>query len=43
MAITSPTPTVDRLRDEGAWSSALDKFAESEPDWTERCARMSGP
>ena len=41
MAITSPTPTVDRLRDEGAWSSALDKFAEWEPDWTERCARMS--
>ena len=41
MATTSPTPTVDRLRDEGAWSPAWEKFAEWEPDWTERCARMS--
>jgi alkylhydroperoxidase/carboxymuconolactone decarboxylase family protein YurZ len=41
MATTSPTPIVDRLRQEGAWSPALDKFVEWEPDWTERCARMS--
>jgi alkylhydroperoxidase/carboxymuconolactone decarboxylase family protein YurZ len=41
MTATSPTPTVDRLREEGVWSPALDKFVEWEPDWIERCARMS--
>jgi alkylhydroperoxidase/carboxymuconolactone decarboxylase family protein YurZ len=41
MATSSLTPTVDRLRQEGAWSSSLDMFAEWDPDWTERAARMS--
>jgi alkylhydroperoxidase/carboxymuconolactone decarboxylase family protein YurZ len=35
------TPTVDELRERGAWSPALDKFAEWDPDWIERCARMA--
>jgi alkylhydroperoxidase/carboxymuconolactone decarboxylase family protein YurZ len=37
----SSTPTVDELRDRGRWSPALDKFAEWDPDWIERCARMT--
>ncbi|HEY6397525.1 MAG TPA: carboxymuconolactone decarboxylase family protein [Solirubrobacteraceae bacterium] len=41
MSSGSPTPTVAALRERGAWSSALDKFAEWDPDWTERCARMA--
>lgn len=40
MSSVSETPTVDELRERGAWSPALDKFAEWDPDWTERCARM---
>jgi alkylhydroperoxidase/carboxymuconolactone decarboxylase family protein YurZ len=35
------TPAVDELRERGAWSPALDKFAEWDPDWIERCARMT--
>jgi len=35
------TPAVDALRERGAWSSSLDKFAEWGPDWIERCARMT--
>jgi alkylhydroperoxidase/carboxymuconolactone decarboxylase family protein YurZ len=41
MSSSSATPTVDELRRRGAWSPALDKFAEWDPDWTERCARMA--
>src|SRR5450755_2762584 len=41
MSDSSATPTVDELRERGAWSPALDKFAEWDPDWTERCARMT--
>jgi alkylhydroperoxidase/carboxymuconolactone decarboxylase family protein YurZ len=40
MSSGSATSTVDELRERGAWSPALDKFTEWEPDWTERCARM---
>jgi alkylhydroperoxidase/carboxymuconolactone decarboxylase family protein YurZ len=35
------TSAVDELRERGAWSPALDKFAEWDPDWIERCARMT--
>lgn len=41
MSGSSATPTVEELRERGAWSPALDKFAEWDPDWTERCARMT--
>ena len=41
MSMTVPTPTIDELRARGAWNAALDSFAESDPDWTERCACMS--
>jgi len=41
MSSSPATPTVDELRERGAWSSALDKFAEWDPDWIERCARMT--
>src|ERR1700693_4618998 len=41
MNTTVPTPTIDHLRARGAWNTALDSLAESDPDWTERCARMS--
>jgi alkylhydroperoxidase/carboxymuconolactone decarboxylase family protein YurZ len=41
MSSISPTPTVDELRERGAWSSALDSFAKWDPDWIERCARMT--
>lgn len=41
MAGTFDTPAVDRLRQSGDWSSALDDFYQWDPDWTERCARMS--
>ena len=41
MSSSSATPNVDELRERGAWSSVLDKFAEWDPDWTERCARMT--
>lgn len=41
MSNTVPTPTIDALRARGAWSAALDSFAETDPDWTERCARMT--
>jgi alkylhydroperoxidase/carboxymuconolactone decarboxylase family protein YurZ len=41
MSSSSATPTVDELRERGAWSPALDKFAEWDPDWIERCARMT--
>jgi alkylhydroperoxidase/carboxymuconolactone decarboxylase family protein YurZ len=36
----SSTPTIDELREAGAWSAALEQFAAWDPDWTERCARM---
>ena len=36
----SATPTVDELRNRGAWSSELDHLAGWDPDWSERCARM---
>jgi alkylhydroperoxidase/carboxymuconolactone decarboxylase family protein YurZ len=41
MSKSVPTPTVDDLRARGAWSPALDKFADTDPVWTERCARMT--
>ena len=41
MSTAVPTPTIDELRASGTWSAALDSFAESDPDWTERCARMT--
>lgn len=41
MSSTVPTPTIDALRARGAWSPALDAFAERDPDWPERCARMA--
>jgi alkylhydroperoxidase/carboxymuconolactone decarboxylase family protein YurZ len=41
MSSTASTPTVNELRDRGAWSPALEHFAEWDPDWTERCARMT--
>lgn len=41
MSATVPTPTIDALRAAGAWSPALDSFAQCDPDWTERCARMA--
>jgi alkylhydroperoxidase/carboxymuconolactone decarboxylase family protein YurZ len=37
----SPTPTIDELRQRGAWSPALDSFVVWDADWTERCARMT--
>lgn len=40
MSINVPTPAIDELRARGAWNGALDSFAESDPDWTERCAQM---
>jgi alkylhydroperoxidase/carboxymuconolactone decarboxylase family protein YurZ len=40
MSRSSVTPTVDELRERGAWSSALDSFVEWDPDWIERCALM---
>jgi alkylhydroperoxidase/carboxymuconolactone decarboxylase family protein YurZ len=40
MSSISPTPTVDELRERGAWSPDLHGFADWDPDWTERCARM---
>jgi len=40
MSSNSPTPTIDELRQRGAWSSDLDVFAEWDPEWTERCAQM---
>lgn len=41
MSSTSSTPTVEALRERGAWSPAMDNFAQWDPDWTERCARMT--
>ena len=41
MSSDSRTPTIDELRQRGAWSPALDSFVEWDPDWTERCARMT--
>ena len=38
---SSATPTVDELRERGAWSPALDDFADWDPSWIERCARMT--
>jgi alkylhydroperoxidase/carboxymuconolactone decarboxylase family protein YurZ len=35
------TPTVEDLRQRGVWGPAMDDFAEWDPAWTERCARMS--
>ena len=35
------TPIIDEMRDRGAWSTAWDQFAEWDPEWTERCARMT--
>jgi alkylhydroperoxidase/carboxymuconolactone decarboxylase family protein YurZ len=40
MGSTSSTPTVEALRERGVWGPAMDNFAQWEPDWTERCARM---
>jgi alkylhydroperoxidase/carboxymuconolactone decarboxylase family protein YurZ len=36
-----PTPSFDDLRARGDWSPAMDHFADADPDWTERCARMA--
>jgi alkylhydroperoxidase/carboxymuconolactone decarboxylase family protein YurZ len=41
MGSNTSTPTIDELRQRGAWSAALDSFAEWDPDWTEACARMT--
>lgn len=41
MSNSVPTPTIDELRARGAWSPAQNTFAEWDPDWTERCARMT--
>src|SRR4051812_29935904 len=41
MSTLSPTPTIDELRQRGTWSAELDSIAEWDPDWTERCARMT--
>jgi alkylhydroperoxidase/carboxymuconolactone decarboxylase family protein YurZ len=41
MSTISSTPTVDQLRERGAWSADLDILAAWDPDWTERCARMT--
>jgi alkylhydroperoxidase/carboxymuconolactone decarboxylase family protein YurZ len=41
MSSTSTTPTVDALRHRGVWGPAMDKFAEWDPEWIERCARMT--
>ena len=41
MSSTSSTPDVEALRGRGDWGPAMDNFAEWDPDWTERCARMT--
>ena len=41
MGSTTSTPTVDALRQRGVWGPAMDDFAQWDPDWTERCARMT--
>jgi alkylhydroperoxidase/carboxymuconolactone decarboxylase family protein YurZ len=41
MTRSVPTPTVDDLRARGVWGPAMDSFTEADPDWTERCARMT--
>jgi alkylhydroperoxidase/carboxymuconolactone decarboxylase family protein YurZ len=41
MSSTSATPTIDELRERGAWSAELDSLAEWDPEWIERCAQMT--
>jgi alkylhydroperoxidase/carboxymuconolactone decarboxylase family protein YurZ len=41
MSSSAATPTVDELRARGAWPPVLDDLFEWDPDWTERCARMT--
>ena len=41
MSNTDSTPTVDALRDRGVWGRGMVRFAEWDPEWTERCARMT--
>jgi alkylhydroperoxidase/carboxymuconolactone decarboxylase family protein YurZ len=41
MSSTSATPTVDALRHRGVWGPAMDKFVQWDPEWIERCARMT--
>ena len=41
MSSSSTTPSVDALRQRGAWGPAMDQFAQWDPEWTERCARMT--
>lgn len=41
MSSTPSTPTVETLRQRGIWGPAMDNFARWDPDWTERCARMT--
>jgi alkylhydroperoxidase/carboxymuconolactone decarboxylase family protein YurZ len=41
MSSSSTTPSVDALRQRGAWGPAMDHFAQWDPEWTERCARMT--
>jgi alkylhydroperoxidase/carboxymuconolactone decarboxylase family protein YurZ len=41
MTSTPATPTVDALRQRGSWGPAMDTFAGWDPDWIERCARMT--
>jgi alkylhydroperoxidase/carboxymuconolactone decarboxylase family protein YurZ len=41
MSRSVPTPSVDELRARGVWGPAMDSFADADPDWTERCARMT--
>ena len=41
MSSSERTPTVDEMRRRGSWSTALQQAAEWDPEWTERCARMT--
>lgn len=41
MSSTPSTPNVETLRGRGDWGPAMDNFTEWDPDWTERCARMT--
>jgi alkylhydroperoxidase/carboxymuconolactone decarboxylase family protein YurZ len=41
MSSTFTTPSVDALRERGDWGPPMDRFAEWDPDWTERCAAMT--
>jgi hypothetical protein len=42
MSSTSATPTLDVLRHRGVWGTAMDEFAQWDPEWIERCATRCG-